>query len=184
MAVQPIDDAALEQVQGEAMARAQAALARAVNLQAVLELFGNRYLPYGDEYFLVAPLPFELGAEIELIRLQLKDMPDEPTPAIVREERRLLRRLAGLFRQAVRPLGWRRQMLWPVTRNPFRRMSPQEAAELIGFFSACRARSRVGSFSRSGPSRPSTISTGTSSSGEPTEPPPAPGPSSAAGSST
>lgn len=98
--------------------------------------------------FSVPPVPYRAGVRLTELRSAIEASEDDFETA------RLFDEAAALFKTLVVPESRIRRWLWRWWPNPFRYCSDTEVGHLLGFFSACRTKSRVRPVTRSqGPRR-------------------------------
>lgn len=107
---------------------------RVRGLDLVLRLEDGRKYEFRGRHYGVPPVPWPLA--VRIIELQerfalLQTNPDASAwPALFSE-------VARIFKQATRPEGVVRRLLWPFTPSPLRNAPPVEVGKALGFFCAC-----------------------------------------------
>lgn len=129
------------------------------NVGLASDLAGPAYLTYRTFRYRVPPVPYQLGIELEEIRLKIDiATSDEPSVEQNRQLGELYTRAVALFPKLVKPTFGVQRLLWRWASNPFQTASPLDVATLIYFFCSCRMRSdlRLEATSLARKSRPST----------------------------
>lgn len=106
------------------------------NGETVLGLALPDHLDFMGRRYAVPPVPYRAGMRILEIRREIEDADDFETA-------RLFDEAVALFKRLVVPESRIRRWLWRWWPNPFRYVSDTEVGHLLGFFSACRTKSRV-----------------------------------------
>lgn len=115
-----------------ANARAQSAITGALEAARLLD---RREIVFRGRAYSVAPVPWPLAAELLEVREGIAGLAASNTKGTPQDLRTLFDRAARLSKQVVRPAGRWRRLLWPITRNPFRKATPWEVGRNLGFFS-------------------------------------------------
>jgi hypothetical protein len=156
--LEPLDAEELERLAREQYARAfpkrPASVTRARNVRATLLIVGDGKVEFAfhGRMYEVLPVSFEDGCRLQDVQATLGELAETGStgganggPETIERSLHAFRFIAGLARRYVRPRGKWRRLLWTVrlTRNPFRRATPAEVGELLGFFLGCQMRSSV-----------------------------------------
>lgn len=110
-----------------------------LNRVALEAMLRGRVLLFAGVLYNVPPVPMLDALELDRLRFENARLAEaEWTPANHAQQIRIMLAGARLYRRLVRPArGWRR-VLWPLMRNPFRRIAADEWGGLLRFFSMCR----------------------------------------------
>lgn len=107
------------------------------NARAVDGLTLPDHLEFMGRLYAVPPVPYRAGVRLTELRSAIEASEDDFETA------RLFDEAAALFKTLVVPESRIRRWLWRWWPNPFRYCSDTEVGHLLGFFSACRTKSRV-----------------------------------------
>lgn len=97
-------------------------------------LLDQREFMFRGRPYRVPPVPWDLAVRLVAVQDRLRAFPPATGPKAVLRELVTFVHLAKLL---CRPAGRIRRLFWPIAPNPFRKASPHEVGELMGFFSAC-----------------------------------------------
>jgi hypothetical protein len=123
-----------------------------VNVDAAVQVLGPGVFWFAGRKYVVPRVPFVEGIQLQALLLRLRRLrtASMAPAASAEEEADRMKQALTLFRESVeifprvaRPAGWSR-FVWRLLPNPFRRASPAEVGELLGFLYGCQTRSSVG----------------------------------------
>lgn len=159
-----------------AYAQLEGRIPAARNHRYALALQGVSVLQFGARVFHVPPVPYPAGVELQQIQHRLNKLSqgDDTDDAWKRDLLAVLDEAVAVFWDLIKPATPWDRLFWRWRPNPFLDdLSETEIGELLGFFSACRTRSRVRLLPRSTRPRPSRhVITRRISRGSPSSAPP------------
>lgn len=143
--IKPSSSEQLNQTQELLRDQVRPPVAEARNVALAAHPHAASYFRYRGQLFKAPPLQHSLGVELQEIALEYERLQDLPeTVETLTQLRVVLIRAAVLCQKACKPLNpITRFWYWVFRINPFMKASPTELAELTGFFSMCRTKSRV-----------------------------------------
>lgn len=126
------------------LARSVSAAARPAVVMAdeSAALLDHRERVFRGRRYRVPPIPWRLAVQVltcqEDLRQNARAGAEAGTPAEIAEDTlAIFERASDLAKKIMRPTSFVRRLLWPLTPNPFRRATPKEVGELLGFFFVC-----------------------------------------------
>lgn len=109
-----------------------------LNVPLVIELDAARMFAFRGRPYIVPPLPMLEGLQIMTAWQEAASCGQMLTATSREKYYAALNKLPPMLRRNCRPAGRIRRMLWPLSRNPFRRATEAELVELASFFLLCR----------------------------------------------
>lgn len=122
-----------EHERAQALARQADARPDVVMAEETAALVDRRELIFRGRGYVVPPVPFPLAAKLLAAQEKFRQVSTR-TDVSPTETVALFLRTVSLFRLAAQPKGRIRRALWSITPNPFRKATPREVGELLGFF--------------------------------------------------
>lgn len=114
------------------------------NVGLAANMAGPAYFSLGRHRYVVPPVPYALGAELEELRLKMDQLAELPgSDEVTRQVKEVFDRAIPLFKQVCRPTFGIYRVLWRWVTNPFRDLSPLDVGTLLYFFCQCRMRSAI-----------------------------------------
>lgn len=120
----------------------------AKNVAVAQHLDAPMTFTYRGRRYVAPPPSYRQGVELQELLMEINRLGDDNMPETHETLAQLvvvLDHVAQLAPTLCRPTNWFKRLLWRVgaLHNPFLTASPQELAQLIGFFLQCQMRSRV-----------------------------------------
>jgi hypothetical protein len=109
---------------------------RVRGLDLVLSLEEGRSIEFRGRQYGVPPVPWAVALDVLAVQERFTALAASTSPANA-EWARCYKDVARLFKRAVRPVGWLRRLLWPLTPSPLRNAAPVEVGKALGFFCVC-----------------------------------------------
>ncbi len=125
-----------------AQAMAEGPQPRPLNVQAVLDLGALSYFHWRGRSYGVPPMPWKMGARLMDAYLEAKALGNDMTREVLPIYYGALHRMAGIIWRSTRPTGRIARVIhWlHLSRNPFRKATEAEMAELAIFYLGRRMR--------------------------------------------
>ena len=112
---------------------------------ALLGSEGHHVVPFDGRGYVLGYVSFEDGIRLVQAQASVDGLGDtDPTPEAVEAYLAAMRVIVDMAPRYLQPIERVRRFFWRLglVRNPFRRATDAEVGQLLGFFLACRMRSR------------------------------------------